>query len=86
MDFEKVASYFSTSNTAFSQTYVLRVRASFSPSKLASQHSASALSKTILFSADAFAEGYNASFTGYHKWRGFCSSFAKSVTLMVVRV
>jgi hypothetical protein len=34
MDFEKVAFYFSTSNPAFSQAYVLRVRASFSPAKI----------------------------------------------------
>jgi hypothetical protein len=31
MDFEKAASYFSTSNPAFSQAYVLRVQTSFSP-------------------------------------------------------
>jgi hypothetical protein len=32
-DFEKAASYFSTSNPAFSQAYVLRIRASFSPAE-----------------------------------------------------
>ncbi len=33
MDFEKVASYFSTSNPAFSQAYVLRIRPLFSPAE-----------------------------------------------------
>ena len=32
-NFEKTTSYFSTSNPAFSQAYVLRVRASFSPAE-----------------------------------------------------
>jgi hypothetical protein len=32
-DFEKAASYFSTSNPAFSQAYVLRIRALFSPAE-----------------------------------------------------
>jgi hypothetical protein len=58
-DFEKAASYFSTSNPAFSQAYVLRTELYFFQQKLASQHSASALSTTIFFTLRAFAEEDN---------------------------
>jgi hypothetical protein len=58
-DFEKAASYFSTSNPAFSQTYVLRVQPLFSPVETSFTALTFALSATNFFSADAFAEGYN---------------------------
>jgi hypothetical protein len=62
-DFEKAASYFSTSNPAFSQTYVLRVQPLFSPVETSFTVLTFALSATNFFSADAFAEGYNVKIT-----------------------
>ncbi len=50
-DFEKVASYFSTSNPAFSQAYVLRIRPLFSPAETSFTALSFALSTTIFFYA-----------------------------------
>ena len=51
MYFEKATSYFSTSNPAFSQAYVLRVRPIFSPAETGFIALSFALSATIFFSA-----------------------------------
>ncbi len=59
MDFEKAASYFSTSNPAFSQAYVLRVRASFFSVETSFTALSFALSTTDFFPLLTFAEGYN---------------------------
>ena len=48
---------------SFSQAYVFHVRVSFFTSNLNSKYSTFALSTINLFSADAFAEGYNAKIT-----------------------
>jgi len=50
-DVEKLTSYIFTSAPAFSQVYVHRVQLTFSPIKLASQRSISALSATDFFTA-----------------------------------
>ncbi|MEE9362064.1 MAG: hypothetical protein V3U92_05645 [Cellulophaga sp.] len=44
---------------AFSQAYIFHIRVSFFTSNLDSQHLTSALSTMNIFSAVAFAEGYN---------------------------
>ncbi len=62
-DFEKAASYFSTSILLFHKLMFSASELHFLQQKLASQHSAFALSATIFFSADAFAEGYNKGLT-----------------------
>ncbi len=51
MYFEKVMFYFFTSNPAFSQAYVLRIRTSFSPAETSFTALSFALSATIFFSA-----------------------------------